>query len=192
MKSISSDQLYEEEEEEIKSVQQNFEQTQPESLKSSIHTLNKMNSFNHPDVFTPIQKQFFYNQCQNIINQIMKFDNAYFFYKPVDPEKDVAPGYYEFIAQPMSIFDVQQRIDNDQYHTPDEFINDMRLIWLNAKLYNAPSHLVYKAAEDLSFKFEMMAATLPHVVDEASLNSGFQREVELRFSRYKLMKKTHL
>lgn len=181
-------------ENEVKSEAEENEENSLQSFKQGVKESSKSKTLdsNNTNGFTTIQKQYFYNQCQNIINQLMKFENAYFFYRPVDPDKDVAPGYYEFIAQPMSIYNVQQKIDNDQYQTPDEFINDMRLIWLNAKLYNAPSHLVYKAADSLSLKFEMMAATLPHIVDEASLNGGFQREIELRFARYRLMKKTHL
>ena len=173
-------------EEEENYSQQSYEQDQHESSNNQTENQNNQSS-----VFTTRQKQFFYNQCQNIINQLMKLENA-FFLRPVDPEKDVAPGYYEFIAHPMSIYDVQQKIDNDRYQSTEEFINDMRLIWSNAKLYNAPSHLVYKAADALSSKFEMMASTLPHIVEENSLSGGFQREIELRFARYRLMKKTHL
>lgn len=189
--SLSADYQYEEdksEEEEENSYQINSINTQAE------HQINEVSLIkpNITNVFTENQKHFFYNQCQKILDQIMKFENSYFFFQPVDPEKENAPDYYRIIAQPMSIYNVQQKIDQLQYQTPEEFINDMRLIWSNAKLYNPPMHPVYKAADDLSFKFELMAATLPHVVDDQSLNGGFQREVELRFARYRLMKKSHL
>lgn len=138
------------------------------------------------------QRKVFYNQCQNILSQILKSENSYFFFRPVDPEQDRAPDYFKIIVSPMSLYDVQQKIDKNQYETPEEFIKDMRLIWHDAKQYNAPSHLIYKAADVLSHKFEMLASTLPHTINEASLNSAFQREVELRFARYRLQKKTHL
>ncbi|OHT02280.1 Bromodomain containing protein [Tritrichomonas foetus] len=134
----------------------------------------------------------FKQQCQNIIQEIMKIENSFFFFKPVDPEQDRAPDYYQVIIQPMSIFNVQMKLDNNEYHTPNEFIQDMRLIWYNAQHYNAPTHPVFKAAENLAAKFELLASTLPRAIEETDLNCNFQREIELRFARYRMNKKTHL
>ena len=157
------------------------------SDNGDIPTIENPNNF-----LTPKAKELFIQQCQNIISEIMKLENAFFFFRPVHPEQDKAPDYYQVVVKPMCIFTIQEKLENGQYNDPSEFIRDMRLIFYNAQHYNSSTHLVYHAAEAISQKFEILAATLPHFVKDNELNSGFQREVELRFARYRMNKKTHL
>lgn len=138
-----------------------------------------------------VKQEPFYHACREIIQQLMSQDNAFFFFKPVDPEADGAPDYNTYIPQPMSFFKVQEKLDRQEYKTPDEFIKDVNLIWQNAKNYNMPVTLIYKAADNLSNKFNTLAGSLPHVVPEEDQNNALQRLVELRFARYRMGKKTH-
>ncbi|KAK8834554.1 hypothetical protein M9Y10_027555 [Tritrichomonas musculus] len=135
-------------------------------------------------------KEQFYHICQDIVQQIVGTDGSSYFFRPVDPEKDGAPDYYLIIMTPMSLFDVQDKLDKKLYNTPEEFIKDMDQIFINAKIYNMNTHPIYKAAEVLANKFSILSARLPRKIQD--LNSGLQCEVELRLLRYRLNKKTHL
>ena len=133
----------------------------------------------------------FYRTCKDIIQNLMSTENSYFFFKPVDPEADGAPDYFSIVMKPMCFYKVQEKLDNNEYKTPNEFIEDVRLIWQNAKLYNHPSHLIYKTANILAHKFEILIGSLPQIVSEADKCSALQRLVELRFARYRINKKSH-
>lgn len=130
-------------------------------------------------------------QCQDIIAQVMGLENSNYFFRPVNPEKDNAPEYYQRIPQPMSIFEVQEKLDNDKYTDFKSFISDMRRIWGNAQIYNPSSSQIYKAAEKISRKFEMMIAGTPHAIPDDSKSSALQRAVEMRFAIYRTHKKSH-
>jgi hypothetical protein len=119
----------------------------------------------------------------------MAQENAYFFFKPVDPVADGAPDYLQQILRPMSILIIQEKIDRQEYKSPNEFIEDMRQIWANAKIYNVQTHTIYRTAQALAEKFEIYAASLPHDIPEPG--SGMQRLVEIRFARYRAAKRTH-
>lgn len=109
----------------------------------------------------------------------------------MDPEADGAPDYFNIVMKPMCFYKVQEKLDNHEYKTPDDFIDDVRLIWQNAKLYNHQTHLIYKTADTLAKKFEILIGSLPHVLTESEKCSALQRLVELRFARYRMNKKTH-
>jgi hypothetical protein len=123
--------------------------------------------------------------CQNILQQIMGLENAYFFFRPVNPVADGAPDYFRVIVRPMSFLVVQENLDNEKYTTFDMFAEHMRLIWQNAMVYNHPSHPISKTAGKMWNKFELLAAALPKEIEGGARTSGLQRLVENRFARYR-------
>ena len=124
--------------------------------------------------------------CQDVIQQVMGFENARYFFRPVNPATDDAPGYYRSITSPMSVFEVQEKLDRCEYSSFDEFVCDMRRIWQNAQIYNSASHPVHKAAERISRRFETIIAAIPR---EVGGSSALQRVTELRFRLYKAHRK---
>lgn len=138
-----------------------------------------------------VRNEQFYKAAQEIVQTIMGMESAFYFWKPVDPDTDGAPEYYNIIPCPMSFLQVQDKLDRKVYKSPEEFITDVRNIWQNAKIYNHPSHAIYKAAHTCAIKFEILASTLPHKLNESEKSSGLQRLVELRFQRYRMNKNTH-
>ncbi|EAX87099.1 Bromodomain containing protein [Trichomonas vaginalis G3] len=59
------------------------------------------------------------------------------FLNPVDPEKDQLSDYYNIITQPMDLTTVKNKVLNREYKTPDQWYNDMCLIYQNAITYHS-------------------------------------------------------
>jgi hypothetical protein len=55
------------------------------------------------------------------------------FNNPVD--KEDAPDYYEIIQSPMCLANMMTKIDNNEYNSVLEFVNDVKLIRNNAVEY---------------------------------------------------------
>ena len=71
------------------------------------------------------------------------------FFGPVDPEE--VPDYYEIIANPLCLDEVEARIDAGDYSTVDAFLADIDLIVFNAFEYNPANDpdRVRKRARDM-------------------------------------------
>ena len=121
----------------------------------------------------------------------MKQENSYYFFKPVNPEDTSAPDYYLKIPKPMCFFMIQEKLDNKEYKTPEEFVSDVNTIWQNAKIYNGPHHSISQAANQMSRKFEILLTAMPRTVSGSAKNTDLQRYIELRFGRYLMNKTTH-
>lgn len=165
------------------------------SLFRTSHTLDKRSQWrqNQPRMLTHAQVQAneLRKLCQNIIHQVMGLENAGFFFRPVNPQLDGAPDYFRYITQPMSIFEVQEKIDNNEYATFEQFVSDMRQIWQNAQIFNNSSHQIHKAAERISRQFEVMIASAPHNISFGAKSSALQRAVEVRFAAYRAQRRSH-
>ncbi len=49
----------------------------------------------------------------------------------------------------MDLQKVENKVKNYEYNNDDEFYDDIRLIWNNAKIFNSPSTEIYNIAEKL-------------------------------------------
>lgn len=134
----------------------------------------------------------FYHQCQYIIKTLMSDPSSFYFFKPVEPELDGAPNYFNYITSPMCFYVIQEKLISHKYQFPEEFIADVQLIWHNAKCYNRENNHVYQAAENLRKKFEQLSLTLPRTVMPEEKTSALQLYTEMRFKRYRQNKVTHL
>eukprot|EP01114_Cavostelium_apophysatum_P008922 TRINITY_DN2195_c0_g1_i5.p1 TRINITY_DN2195_c0_g1~~TRINITY_DN2195_c0_g1_i5.p1 ORF type:complete len:648 (+),score=244.76 TRINITY_DN2195_c0_g1_i5:200-2143(+) len=92
--------------------------------------------------------------CHKLLLGFMKHKYAPPFNQPVDPVKLGIPDYLTVIKRPMDFSTIQDKIDNGEYSKPEEFCVDMRLVFANAMLYNAPGSQIYNHAERLSRDFE--------------------------------------
>jgi hypothetical protein len=137
------------------------------------------------------QREQYLRTYQGILQQIMSQENAYIFFKPVDPDADGAPDYLRRIPKPMSILLVQEKLDRQEYKSSNDFIEDVRQIWTNAKIYNQQSNTIFKTAQTLAEYFDLLAATLPHEIPNNERGVGLQRLVEDRFALYRAAKRTH-
>ncbi|XP_069681594.1 bromodomain-containing protein 7-like isoform X2 [Periplaneta americana] len=91
---------------------------------------------------SPLQKLLDY-----LLKGLEKRDPQQFFAWPVTDH--IAPGYSQIIHQPMDFSTMKQKIDENQYSTLNEYIEDFKLMCNNAMVYNHPETIYYKAAKKL-------------------------------------------
>lgn len=95
-----------------------------------------------------------FNEMRRLLSRIQNHKQAWPFLQPVN--KDEVPDYYNVIASPMDLSTIEERLNGDSYTTPKDFVEDLRLIFRNCKLYNDPSTVYSKCA----FKLEKYMVTL--------------------------------
>jgi len=79
---------------------------------------------------------------------------AYPFYEPVDAMKLGVPDYYDVIKNPMDISTLNNKLENGQYESADEFEKDVRLMFRNCYAYNPPGSDVYNMGKQLEAIFD--------------------------------------
>merc|ERR1719447_999699 len=81
----------------------------------------------------------------NILNEKVKtLQESWPFMKPVN--KKQVKDYYEKIKQPMDLETISRKITSHKYHTREEFVHDMRLIYQNSLSFNGEnSEFTFKA-----------------------------------------------
>ena len=88
-----------------------------------------------------------YNQLLHLLNDMQNHTSAWPFAQPVN--KDEVPDYYEVIKEPMDLSTMEERLQNDLYPKPEDFIRDSRLIFDNCRKYNNETTPYAKSANKL-------------------------------------------
>lgn len=91
--------------------------------------------------------------CIQITEKIMNLPIAGHFSKPVNPELDGAPDYFEIIKKPMDLSLVLRKLKEDQYQTVEKWKEDMNQIWKNATQYNDATRPIHAIARELNEYF---------------------------------------
>eukprot|EP00877_Chromochloris_zofingiensis_P014930 jgi/Chrzof1/9691/Cz04g12100.t1 len=66
-----------------------------------------------------------------------------------------ADNYYKAIRHPVTLKEIEQRLGSGEYSSPQQFCEDMRLVWANCKQYNPiPTDPIAKLGSRLSNVFE--------------------------------------
>ncbi|KAL2035160.1 histone acetyltransferase [Aureobasidium pullulans] len=85
-----------------------------------------------------------HSQLMHLLSALQNSTHAWPFLQPVN--KDEVLDYYEVIKQPMDLSTMEQKLENDAYETPEDFIRDATLICVNCRRYNAEQTPYHKAA----------------------------------------------
>jgi len=93
-------------------------------------------------------------KCDAHLKSLLKRSQAIHFAKPVDWKKMGLHDYPRLIKQPMDLGTVQENITKGKYARLEDFATDVRLVWKNAYIFNAPDSMYFKAAKTLSDAFE--------------------------------------
>jgi hypothetical protein len=106
----------------------------------------------------------FLSVCKKIIEQLDKQKNVWPFRQPV--RKEEVPDYHDIIKQPMDLQTIKQKIDMGKYSDKQEFENDVKLIFSNAKTYNQPNTVYYKYAEEVESVANKLLSNLQFDIDD--------------------------
>ncbi|KAF9058808.1 Bromodomain-containing protein [Rhodocollybia butyracea] len=82
-----------------------------------------------------------------LLKDLQEHNQAWPFLLPV-PAEDV-PDYYDVILHPMDFSTMEHKLDNNQYPTVEDFVNDARLVFNNCRSYNQEDSVYHKCANSL-------------------------------------------
>ncbi|KAI1445011.1 histone acetyltransferase GCN5 [Annulohypoxylon stygium] len=85
-----------------------------------------------------------FNQLRRFIYQIQNHKQAWPFINPVN--RDEVPDYYNVITSPMDLSTIEERLNQAQYHTPKDLVEDLKLIFSNCRKYNDETTVYTKCA----------------------------------------------
>jgi histone acetyltransferase len=89
----------------------------------------------------------FLTQCRNIIKKLNEHTNSWPFKRPVD--KLQVPDYYDKILEPMDLQTLEKNLESGRYKKKEDFENDLKKIFNNARKYNKQGTIYYKFADEL-------------------------------------------
>ncbi|CAN0046473.1 unnamed protein product, partial [Heterosigma akashiwo] len=92
--------------------------------------------------------------CSRIAAKLLAHKEAGPFLRPVDPVALNIPDYFTVIARPMDLGTVAANLAAGQYLSVNDFVQDMALVFGNAKRYNPPGHFVHQLALKLERLFD--------------------------------------
>ena len=90
--------------------------------------------------------------CSTILKELLAKKHSTYawpFYKPVDVKLYKLDDYYEIIKKPMDLGTAKSKMDRREYRKPQEFAEDIRLIFTNCYKYNPPDHEIVQMARKL-------------------------------------------
>jgi len=76
------------------------------------------------------------------------------FREPVDPLTDGVPDYLDKITAPMDLGTMKAKMDRHEYDSDEEFLKDMRQIFINCYTYWNKNDLMWASCEKLEKTFE--------------------------------------
>uniref|UniRef100_A0A3Q2DSR5 Protein polybromo-1 n=1 Tax=Cyprinodon variegatus TaxID=28743 RepID=A0A3Q2DSR5_CYPVA len=87
------------------------------------------------------------------------------------PSKKDYPDYYKVILEPMDLRTIDQNIRSDRYMTEDAMVEDMKLMFRNARHYNEEGSQVYNDADILEKIMEDRRRDLGPATDDDDIMS---------------------
>ena len=102
--------------------------------------------------------------CSAIIKQLKRHRDAPAFLYPVDPVLLKIPDYPDVIKHPMDLSTVENKLNNVEYETVDDFVADINLIFSNCYLYNGRELPVSICASNLEKSFQSSMRHMPKEV----------------------------
>ena len=120
-----------------------------------------------------------------ILLSISKLEESFEFLEPVDYIKYNIPDYPKIIKNPRDLGSIKIKLENDEYETVQEFLNDIQLVWDNCHTYNPPMNHVTKLAKFCEKKFKKeFQKTFKFNIDPSEEyshdNIGINEKIELK------------
>lgn len=83
----------------------------------------------------------------NLVKFLESQNESLEFLQPVDYEALNLHDYPVIIRKPMDLSTVRDKINNSDYETFEDALNDLLLIWENCRTYNPSNSIIYHQAE---------------------------------------------
>lgn len=99
--------------------------------------------------------------CTAIIKQLKRHRDAGAFLQPVDPVALRIPDYPTVVKNPMDLSTVERKLNNLEYDTVDDFVQDVNLIFANCYLYNGRESPIAIFASNLESAFTSSLRYMP-------------------------------
>jgi len=94
--------------------------------------------------------------AKKILGTLWKMRGAYIFFEPVDPKKHKIDDYFDIIKNPMDFGTIKTRLNANIYQSPEEFYNDVKLVFSNCIQYNGTTSDVGSTGVALDNEFEAL------------------------------------
>ena len=98
---------------------------------------------------------------KKVVPALMKNKHSWPFSHPVNPVLLGIPDYYEVIKHPMDMGNVKKRLQANLYHTSEDCISDLNLIFKNCFRYNPKGSDVYVMGESVNNALKDKLKTMP-------------------------------
>ncbi|KJP86444.1 hypothetical protein AK88_03906 [Plasmodium fragile] len=96
------------------------------------------------------------NWCFKILHKLKKKEICCWFLKPVNPELDGIPNYFNVIKNPMDFETIENKLLTNKYNNPFEWQQDVRQIFFNAFTYHKVKNCVWNDAYKLAKEFDKL------------------------------------
>lgn len=93
-------------------------------------------------------------KAKQILKSTMEHPQAFPFNEQVDWKKLKIPDYPKIIKRPMDLSKVDRQLSSNHYNSSDDFANDVRLVFTNAKTYNVEFSDIHEMAKVVEQHFE--------------------------------------
>ncbi|EDN99343.1 hypothetical protein SS1G_02197 [Sclerotinia sclerotiorum 1980 UF-70] len=103
------------------------------------------------------------DSLRDFLSHLTRSKQAWPFLEPVDG--DMVPDYYKTITQPMDLQTMGQKLDEGLYDTPKSFVEDVKLIIRNCRVYNKPGTIYCKRANALEKSMVAFIKDMPEWSD---------------------------
>lgn len=87
--------------------------------------------------------------CLKIISELMGWTILDAFKRPVDPIKDGVEDYFEVIKNPIDLGTIKSKLNNGGYDKFEDFVGDIKRIYLNCKEYNGTDNIFTDICADM-------------------------------------------
>jgi len=107
------------------------------------------------------------SKCREVLQKVLSAlgrDRAVF-YDPVNPQ--ILPDYYRVIQKPIFLGQVEKKLIQRQYDSPQGFYDDVHQHWINVKLYNPVGDPFRKIGEKVEEQFEQWWAATGYATERA-------------------------
>ncbi|OHS94903.1 Bromodomain containing protein [Tritrichomonas foetus] len=104
--------------------------------------------------------------CKNFTKKLIKCELTIAFASPIDRNADWAPDYFRIIEHPMDLSTIENKLEDSEYKTVEEWRSDINLIWKNAMTFNKKPSPLFYVADFLQKKCDKNLAIIPRTEND--------------------------